>query len=96
MLLLPLLGACVTAESSFREKALARAAFDLSCPQEQLQIAVLFRNDGLGCAGSQVGVTGCSKKATYVCTASQDWLMNTASNTTSASPDEGPVVGGVR
>lgn len=80
LLLLPLvasLAACVTAESSFREKGLARAAFELSCPAEELQVDVLHRNDGLGCAGSQVGVSGCGKKAIYVCDRTQNWLNNT-------------------
>lgn len=67
----------VTAESSFQAKALDRAAFELSCPKEQLQLNVLHRNDGLGCAGSQMGVTGCGRKAVYVCTRSQEWINNT-------------------
>lgn len=68
---------CVTAESSFRDKGLTRAAFELSCPAEELQVDVLHRNDGLGCAGSQVGVSGCGKKAIYVCDRAQNWINNT-------------------
>ena len=67
----------VTAESSFQQKGLARAAFELGCPQEELKTSVLVRNDGLGCAGSQMAVAGCGKKAVYVCTRSQDWINNT-------------------
>jgi hypothetical protein len=76
-----LLGAAcahVTAERSFREKALQRAAFELGCAADQIQFTVLQRNDGFGCAGSQVGVVGCGKKAVYVCTVHQDWVNNTA------------------
>ena len=99
VVLLGLAGCCcigahpVTAESSFQEKALNRAAFDLSCPVNQLQTVVLTRNDGLGCAGSQMGVTGCGKKATYVCDRSQNWLLNSE-----VKPDEGrgPGIGELR
>lgn len=66
----------VTAEDSFNSKALPRAAFDLSCPEGQLHTVVLTRNDGLGCAGSQVGVTGCGRKTSYVCDRSQNWIRN--------------------
>ena len=69
--------ATVTAESSFKEKALKRAAFELGCPADQLTMTVLERNDGLGCAGSQMGVSGCGKKAVYVCDRSQNWINNT-------------------
>jgi hypothetical protein len=88
--LLGLAGCCcigahpITAESSFQQKGLNRAAFDLSCPAPQLQTIVLTRNDGLGCSGSQMGVTGCGRKATYVCDRSQNWLLNSE-----VKPDEG-------
>jgi hypothetical protein len=76
VLALAILSACVTAESSFKEKGLSRAAFDLGCPAEKIELNVLVRNDGLGCAGSQMGVTGCGKKAVYVCDHLQNWIMN--------------------
>ena len=69
------LAACaVTAESSFHDKGLPRAVFELGCPAEQLQIGVLVRNDGLGCAGSQIAVQGCGKKALYICDRAQNWV----------------------
>jgi hypothetical protein len=68
---------CITAEDSFRDKALDRAAFEMSCPKEQVRYSVLHRNDGMGCAGSQMAVIGCGKKAVYVCTRTQDWINNT-------------------
>jgi len=51
-----------------------RAAFDLDCPAEQLQIIDLGR--------SGRGVTGCGRKASYVCkgdavaSACQTWVLN--------------------
>ena len=87
--------ACVTAESSFKEKGLARASFDLGCPADQIQTNVLVRNDGLGCAGSQVGVTGCGKKAVYVCDQVQNWIMNSDATPTSGdASSQGAGAGG--
>ena len=63
----------VTAEGSFRERGLADAARALKCPPEQVQFEVVFRNDGFGCAGSQLAVRGCGKQTTYVCDEQQDW-----------------------
>jgi hypothetical protein len=78
VLLLPTVSACaVTAESSFQAKALDRVSFELSCPKEQIQYTVLHRNDGLGCAGSSMGVVACGQKAVYVCTRQQEWINNT-------------------
>jgi len=77
-LLLTATGCVVTAESSFKDKALDRVSFELSCPKEQIGMTVLHRNDGFGCAGSTMGVEGCGKKAIYVCTRSQEWINNTA------------------
>jgi len=77
-LTLPGCFARVTAEGSFHDSGLARAAFELECPKDQIQVVVLHRNDGFGCAGSSVGVTGCGKKAVYVCSRDQTWLGDTA------------------
>lgn len=54
----------------FRRTALPRAAFDLDCPEAQLQAA------DLGGSGS-VGVSGCGKKAVYVFAAGAGWVNNT-------------------
>jgi len=51
-----------------------RAAFDLDCPEEQLQVVELGR--------SARGVTGCGRKASYVClsgataSACSTWVLN--------------------
>ena len=44
--------------------------------QQLVQVTVLHRNDGLGCAGSQVGVAGCGRRTTYVCVRSQNWVRD--------------------
>jgi hypothetical protein len=41
-----------------------RAAFDLSCPQDKLNVEVLTGNEYN--AGATFGVRGCGKKATYI------------------------------
>lgn len=63
----------VTAEGSFRERGIADAALALKCPVEQLTFEVLWRNDGFGCAGSQLAVRGCGKQTTYLCDEDQEW-----------------------
>lgn len=66
--------ACVTVESAYAQKGAGTAAFDLGCPADQIQMTVLNRNEGLGCAGSKVGVRGCGKQTTYVCDNNQTWM----------------------
>ena len=56
---------------------LRRAAFDLSCPQEQLQLAGLGSNPND--PYKVVGVSGCGKKSTYANVqvgARYEWVMN--------------------
>jgi hypothetical protein len=63
---------------------ISQAAFALSCPKEQLSIQVLrpiYANCAADfgpscCNDSQVGVTGCGRKAVYVCSRGQ-WMNNT-------------------
>lgn len=76
VLLFALFASCVTAEGSFKKDGLPRAAFDLGCSADQLTGLILKRNDGLGCANSVVGVSGCGKQATYVCDVHQNWIKN--------------------
>ncbi len=68
---------CVTVESAYTSKGAPTASYDLQCPAEQLQMTVLNRNEGLGCAGSKIGVRGCGKQTTYVCDNAQLWVRET-------------------
>ncbi len=64
---------CVSLESTWRADGVANAAFDLQCAEEQIEMTVLTRNDGLGCLGSKVGVRGCGKQTTYECDDARTW-----------------------
>lgn len=62
-----LVGGCVTVEGSFVPDGKRSAAFDLQCSQENLEVVVLERKDGLSCDGSRIAITGCGKQVTYDC-----------------------------
>lgn len=64
---------CATVESTFKDNGLKNAAFDLQCPEDQIEMTVLKRNDGLGCLGSKVGTRGCGKQTTYECDNARNW-----------------------
>jgi hypothetical protein len=49
---------------------LDRAAFDLQCPRGQLKLHDLN--------GNAKGVEGCDRRATYLLTIQNGWVMNTA------------------
>jgi hypothetical protein len=68
------LAACAGSESAFRDQGLERAAFELDCPKDKIQIEVVDRSMGLGCEGSVVKVTGCERTARYQCDSDQQWL----------------------
>lgn len=72
-LLVASVSGCVSLESTWRADGVANAAFDLQCSEEQLEMTVLKRNDGLGCLGSKVGVRGCGKQTTYECDNARTW-----------------------
>jgi len=56
----------------------SRASFDLSCPQDELELTVLATS-GARKLASQIGVTGCGNKAVYVYFASTDsWIADSA------------------
>jgi hypothetical protein len=63
-------GCSWTIEQCFKEKGLSRVAFDLQCPQEQVQTTFLNRSGtdqmSYGALGTQVGVKGCGKQSVYV------------------------------
>jgi len=82
--------ACATVGERFRDGGLDRAAFELQCPREQLQVTGLNRTldqaipEEKGLRGTQIGVTGCGKRAVYIYSAGAGWVANTA------APDEKP------
>ena len=56
----------------------SRASFDLSCPQDELELTVLATS-GARKLASQIGVTGCGNKVVYVYFASTDsWIADSA------------------
>ena len=56
----------------------SRAAFELSCPEEELQLTVL-ESDGPRKLAKQIGVEGCGQKMVYVYFTSTDtWIANSA------------------
>ena len=71
---------CVTAEGSFRDRAIKGAAFQLSCPEEKLSLTVIKRQEGLSCEGSEVGVSGCGRlvSVVYVCGEDGEWNLKRA------------------
>jgi hypothetical protein len=79
--LMSLAGAgCLTVGDSFQRYGLNRAAFEMQCPAQQLQIVGLNRPlHAAAYAGSQVGVTGCGKRMVFVNTEAAGWVANSAS-----------------
>ena len=79
--------ACVQAGSfeDFKQPnsgGLQRAAFELECPESQLQVTDL---------GIQtVGVSGCSKKAIYKYAAGAGWVNNSGGDGASEHPKNKP------
>jgi len=56
----------------------ARASFELSCPQDELELTVLS-TEGARKLASQIGVTGCGQKVVYVYFSSTDtWTADSA------------------
>ena len=73
------LNGCTTAEKSFQsEGILDKVAYKFNCPKDQLKVDVLTRNEGLGCAGSEIGVSGCGHREIYVCNENQKWVVDPA------------------
>jgi hypothetical protein len=67
------LGACVDVDAGLKRQA----AFDLGCQPEQLTVSPLQRE---GVIIKSQGVTGCGRKATYVLTPSNVWVMATVND----------------
>jgi hypothetical protein len=65
------------AERNVRE----RAAFEIGCAPDQLQIIPLAINDygpDRQEVASQIGVTGCGHRLVYVITAASGWVLNSS------------------
>ncbi|MBS2026340.1 MAG: hypothetical protein JST54_00430 [Deltaproteobacteria bacterium] len=61
----------------FRDRMMTRAAFELDCPWQSLEIVDLMPNDPIW-AGSQLGVRGCGRRAVYLWDGEHNWMANTA------------------
>lgn len=61
-------------------KVKARAAFDMGCPAEKLQLTILDVMQGgtMGDAVRQIGVTGCEHKGVYVLASNGAWVLNSS------------------
>jgi len=80
MLLAALLMAALCVGCSHDKHAMktvtSRASFDLSCPEDELELSVLSTT-GARKLANQIGVTGCGKKVVYVYFSSTDsWIAD--------------------
>jgi len=70
-------GCGATVRQSFAENALERAAFELKCPKELIELVPLNRGlDDRNEPETQVGVRGCGKQAMYVYMKGAGWIAN--------------------
>ncbi len=70
-------GCGATVRESFASNALERAAFELKCPREIIEIVPLNRGlDDRNEQETQVGVKGCGKQAVYVYMRGMGWIAN--------------------
>lgn len=66
-----------TLRQSIDDKLMERAAFEMDCPRDQLEVVPLNHDlDGLAFFGSQVGMKGCGKKGVYVLAEGEGWVLN--------------------
>ena len=69
-----------TIAESFRRRGLDRAAFELQCPPEQVELTGLGTPlDSKAKRGSQVGVSGCGRRLVYVFMERSGWILNSDS-----------------
>jgi hypothetical protein len=76
-------------ETMFRADGLRRAAFDLECPQEQIDVVELVAGAWGSNFGAQVGATGCGRRAVYVFTNLGQW--HSEAKAVTASSDARPL-----
>ena len=70
----------------FNQRALPRASFELNCSKERIEVVEVSPQE-TGWVGSQVGVTGCGRRAVYVLT-EQDWMNNTGVQSSPATGEQ--------
>ena len=62
-------------------KVLARAAFDMNCPKENLTLTITDA-DRTSFGPKQMGVQGCEQSLVYVRISPSDWVLNSANHRT--------------
>lgn len=85
------LGGCsgyflASSKQGFEATELKRAAFDLQCPVDQVVVTELVSGSvpitpeqaGKGGGGTVIGVSGCSRQATYEFVQEVGWIAQTA------------------
>lgn len=73
---LQVMGCAAGPIQSFRNQGLARAAFELNCPEQNITLTELQpHTDSINGRGGQVGVSGCGHRLVYVSTI-QGWILN--------------------
>lgn len=78
----------ISMRESFERDGLTRAAFELSCPADQLKLTALRRSfDSYPMLGDQVGVEGCGQKSVYVFASGAGWVLNSTAGSPAATPD---------
>lgn len=77
-----LAGAGCGSSDSWRASVQRRAAFDLSCPEPQVQVVTLSENWN---AGGSYGATGCGRQASYIYRSGQA-ILNSAVVASPAAP----------
>jgi hypothetical protein len=71
------LGCGATVRQSFADKALERAAFELKCPKQLIELIPLNRGlDDRNEQETQVGVRGCGRQTVYVYMKGAGWMSN--------------------
>jgi hypothetical protein len=74
-------GCAPTIGDNFRARALDRAAFEMKCPKEQIELVPLdFSLDRSMASGVHVGVKGCETQVVYVFTNQTGWVVDTATS----------------
>ena len=73
--------ASLTVREHFTRFGMPRAALDLDCPREKIELVQVDQplDQPLYSGGTLVGVKGCSRRGVYVALDNGTWLLNSAS-----------------